>query len=378
MSYLESLKIFNKDIHKKHIEGRRNQKQPKNKLMFNTIIDLEKYNNYKSKKISKSKSSSTVVKKRKNSEKKKHIFIPINLKGPLIKTNNTKKKITYNKSTSELLNDPYKNINNKDHTNKNNKNSQFNTINYIINNFNMSTKKDPFLHKKISDFKGKSQSIISNNNNINNKSNNNNTNSNNKNNNCNNNNNNLKYEELKKENEKLILLFNEKIKDNKKYKNKVSYLENKNDQILKKINKIKKENEKYSKILEKVLKLLQILKSNGLDVEEILENLSCTDEEDSNNSSNSDDISSIHSKNISDNNSEINSDISHFKSEGESIPSENIKTNKIYKESKVTLKENNIPKLDMKKIYNNNAIHIQKFETNNTNKHKNYAHSVGK
>ena len=32
----------------------------------------------------------------------------------------------------------------------------------------------------------------------------------------------------------------------------------------------------------------------------------------------------------------------------------------------------------MEKIYNNNKIHVQKFETNNTHKHKNYSHSVGK
>ena len=86
---------------------------------------------------------------------------------------------------------------------------------------------------------------------------------------------------------------------------------------MKKINKIKKENEKYSKILEKVLKLLQILKSNDLDVEEILENLSITDDDDLEDDSNSDDISSIHLKKNSDNNSVINSEFSHFKSEGE-------------------------------------------------------------
>ena len=75
----------------------------------------------------------------------------------------------------------------------------------------------------------------------------------------------------------------------------------------------------------------------------------------------------------------MNSEIAHFKSEGESIPSNNIKSHNLYKGSKVSLKDNSIPKLDMKKIYNNNnTLNAKKFETNNTHKHKNYSHSVGK
>ena len=367
----DCFKLSNKELNKKILDEKHIPKKLKNKVIYNTMIELEKYNNSKRKKISKSKSSSVIIKQRKNSEKKKHLFIPINLKGPALKTNNTKKKIAYNKSTSDLFNEPYKSINNnKVYTNKN---SQHNTINYIMNNFNLSSKKkDSLHHKKMNQFKGISKSIISGNSN---KINNNNTNSNNNKN--NDYNSNSKYEELNKENEKLIVLFNEKLKDNKKFKNKINYLENKNEQILKKINKIKKENEKYSKILEKVLKLLQILKSNGLDVEEILENLSITDDDDLENDSNSDDISSIHSKKSSDN-SAINSEFSHFKSEGESIPNGDIQNHKIYNESKVILKDNSIPKLDMEKIYNNNKLHVQKFETNNTHKHKNYSHSVGK
>ena len=123
---------------------------------------------------------------------------------------------------------------------------------------------------------------------------------------------------------------------------------------------------------------MQILKSNGLDVEDILENLSYTEDEELENNSNSDDISSSNSsKSI--NKCELNSENPNIKSEGESILSENMKSHKMYKGSKVTLKDNNIPKLDMKKIYNNkNTLNIKKFENNNTNKHKNYSHSVGK
>ena len=165
--------------------------------------------------------------------------------------------------------------------------------------------------------------------------------------------------------------------ENKKHKNKMNYLENKNAHTLNKIEKIKKENEKYSQILEKVLKLIQILKKKGLNIEEILENLSET-EDDLNNSNNSyenklSENSSFNSKS-SENNFEINSNLSHFKSEGEF--SDQLKTQKIYKESKVNLKDNSIPKLDMDKIYNIDTIHDKKIDKNN--KHKNYSHSVGK
>ena len=183
--------------------------------------------------------------------------------------------------------------------------------------------------------------------------------------------NNNKYEELKKENEELNKLYKEKMNENKKHKNKMNYLENKNAHTMNKIEKIKKENERYSQILEKVLKLLQILKKKGLNIEEILENLSET-EDDLNNSNNSyenklSENSSFNSKS-SENNFEINSNLSHFKSEGEF--SDQLKTQKIYKESKVNLKDNSIPKLDMDKIYNIDTIHDKKIDKNKRNEER--------
>ena len=357
MSCIETLKISNKNAIRKTIDYKNRQKRAKNKIIFNTMIDLDKF---KTKKISKSKSSSIIITKKKNSEKKRkrHIFIPINLGAPLIKTYNTKKKIEYNKSASDIINNnPLKGFSNKNCNNydydsfhKNKKNSQHNTINYIINNINLSLKKKEFNgNNKNREFKGINRSLISNNNNS-------------------------KYEELKKENENLTFIFAEKLKENKKHKDKINYLENKNCNLIKKVDKIKKENEKYSKILEKVLKLLQILKKNGLDIEEILENLSETEDELDNNSYSEEDNSSFHSKKSSENNYGINSEFSRFNSEGESIPSNNIKENKLYKGSKVNLKDNSIPKLDMKKIYNNENIKVKKIEK----RHKNYSHSVGK
>lgn len=368
MSIVDSMKISNKKGNKNIIEDKKGSKKSKNNFIFNTIVNLDKYGPHKNKKISKSKSSSAILTKKKNCEIKKQILIPIKLKGPSIKTNNVKKKISYNNSTSELFNDRYQyliinRINNNENQKKKKKNSQHNTVNYIANNFNLSSnKKDNKFHeiKVINSF-----APLSNNNNPNS--------------NCNKNNNNnaSKYDELKRTNEKLILLFNEKLKENQKYKNKVNYLESKNEQILNKINKIKKENDKSAKILEKVIKLLQILKNNGLDVEEILENLSYTeDDDDLESNTNSDDIGSINSK-LYNKNSPINSENYFSKNEGESIVSNNIKNHKLNKGSKVTLKDNSIPKLDMKKIYNNNTINVKKFENNNTHKHKNYSHSVG-
>ena len=163
MSFVGNIKIS----HKKNINILESNKS-KNKLVINTRVDLDKLNNYKSKKISKSKSSSVIIQKRKSSEKKRHIFIPINLKGPSINTNNTKKKISYNKSASDLINDRYHNFNNnKINSNeliyKTKKNSQHNTINYIINNLS-SKKKDSNHIKKFNEIKGISKSIVSPNN----------------------------------------------------------------------------------------------------------------------------------------------------------------------------------------------------------------------
>ena len=361
MSCIETLKIANKNSKKQTIDYKNRQKGLKGKIIFNTMIDLDKF---KTKKISKSKSTSTIVIKRKNSEKKtRQILIPMNLCAPSIKTYNTKKKIEYNKSASDIINNnPLKGLSNKNHNinsdyeyfYKNKKNAQHNTINYIINNFNLSLKKKEsnFIPNKLKEFKGINKSSISSNNN--------------------------KYEELKKENENLNKLYKEKMVENKKYKNKINYLENKNDNILNKIEKIKKENEKYSQILEKVLKLLQILKKKGINIYEILENLSETEDDLDNNSNNSyenknSENSSFNSKS-SENNFELNSNMSHFKSEGDF--SAQLKTQKIYKESKVKLKDNSIPKLDMEKIYNMDMIHDKKLDKNN--RHKNYSHSVGK
>ena len=187
MSCIDTLKISNKNAIRKTIDYKNRQKKAKNRMIFNTMIELDKYKN---KKILKSKSSSIIIAKRKNSEKKRrNIFIPVNLGAPLIKTYNTKKRIEYNKSASDIINNnPLKGLSNKNYDNecfhKNKKNPQHNTINYIINNFNLSLKKK-YSNGNIKnrEFKGINKSSI---------------------------NNNSKYEELKKENENLNCIYEEK------------------------------------------------------------------------------------------------------------------------------------------------------------------------
>ena len=222
MSCIDTLKISNKNAIKKAIDYKNRQKKGKNKIIFNTIIDVDKLKN---KKISKSKSSSIIIGKRKTSEKKRrHILIPNNLGAPLIKTYNTKKKIEYNKSASDIINNnplkglSNKNFNNYDHESfyKNRKNSRHSTINYIINNFNLSLKKKNSNGiNKNKEFKGINKSLI-------------------------NNSNYSKYEELKKENENLTFIFAEKLKENKRHKDKINYLENKNCNLIKTYNTKKK------------------------------------------------------------------------------------------------------------------------------------------
>jgi hypothetical protein len=72
MSCIDTLKISNKNAIKKTIDYKNRQKRAKNKIIFNTMIELDKYKN---KKICKSKSSSIIIAKRKNSEKKKKTYI---------------------------------------------------------------------------------------------------------------------------------------------------------------------------------------------------------------------------------------------------------------------------------------------------------------
>ena len=96
------------------------------------------------------------------------------------------------------------------------------------------------------------------------------------------NNNKTRFEAVKKENERLNILFNEKENDSKKINERIKELENKNKILSQKIELIKKENDNYSSTLDKMIKLIKLLKNNGIDVAEILNNLSEYDNEESN------------------------------------------------------------------------------------------------
>ena len=87
-------------------------------------------------------------------------------------------------------------------------------------------------------------------------------------------------EKAQKEKERLNQILNEKIKNSQKINERIKDLENKNKSLVQKINKVQKKNDNLSSTLDKIIKLMKLLKSNGFDIPEILNNLSDYEEED--------------------------------------------------------------------------------------------------
>ena len=90
---------------------------------------------------------------------------------------------------------------------------------------------------------------------------------------------NEKYEQAQKENETLNQILNEKIKNSQKINERIKELETKNKKLVQKINKFQKKNDNLSSTLDKIIKLMKLLKSNGFNISEILSNLSSYDED---------------------------------------------------------------------------------------------------
>jgi hypothetical protein len=242
-----------------------------------------------------SRSSSTINFFPNGKAKNSLSFYPLDIRmAPLNKTNkHIDNHRLHNKSAIDIIKIP------KTNTNKNNiihkvlkmktkKNKESKNINYVISAYNISAKNTYFgdFMKKI----------------INNKSSNNNNNGtlSNSMNLINNNNpnsinmpgletiNNLNVginknemlEKAQKEKERLNELLNEKIKNSQKINERIKELENKNKSSVQKINKVQKKNDNLSSTLDKIIKLMKLLKSNGFDIPEILNNLSNYEEED--------------------------------------------------------------------------------------------------
>jgi DNA-binding transcriptional MerR regulator len=247
------------------------------------------------------RSSSTIdIYSKKNNSKNGLSFFPINLKAPIL--NNSSKNIDSknknnkdNKFPVDIIKIPKTNLNNSGNNkiiynfikmNNTNKNKDSKNIKYILsasskNNSGGIFKKKILNKNNGSSFNNLSNSITYVNNTkvsgINSTSNIvgfDNTN-------ININNNKNRFEAAQKEKERLNILFNEKVNDSKKMNERIKDLENKNKILIQKIELIKKENDNYSSTLDKMIKLIKLLKNNGIDVAEILKNLSQYDHEES-------------------------------------------------------------------------------------------------
>ena len=239
------------------------------------------------------------------------------------------------------------------------KNKDSNNINLIFNNFNLSTKKIDSKKRKDNNndamylinkiqvanigFKNTLSSNLSSKNR-------------------------QELDDLKKKNEKINILYNEKIKENKIINMKIIEYKNDNLQLRKKIYKLNKENQEFIKIFEKIQKFVKILKNNGINVDEIMDNISSNREK----SCNSESTSKGKCENISD-----------------SIPIDNFKCHETFKGSKLIIKENSIPKLNIKRIKrnnnnknnnkdNNNEVIDNENTKNDFNKNKRMSHSAEK
>ena len=88
-----------------------------------------------------------------------------------------------------------------------------------------------------------------------------------------------KIEGIKKENEKIRKNIEEENKKGKIYIDKIMELKNKNIYLNKKIHKLKNDNKIYSNTLEKLLTLIELLNENGLNISDIIDNMSFFDSE---------------------------------------------------------------------------------------------------
>ena len=219
-------------------------------------------------------------------------FYPLDVRmAPINKTNkHIDNYRMHNKSTIDIIKIPKTNTNKNSITHKilkmnTNKNKEAKNINYVISAYNLPSKNTSFgdFMKKIISNKasnhnaGFSNSMTLINKNTQNSSNipgldtiNNMNVASSK---------NEKYEQAQKENERLNLILNEKIKNSQKINERIKELETKNKKLVQKINKFQKKNDNLSSTLDKIIKLMKLLKSNGFDIGEILGNLSSYDEE---------------------------------------------------------------------------------------------------
>ena len=304
-------------------------------------------------------------------------FYPLDIK--MAQINRTHKHIDnyrlHNKSTMDIIRMPKTNTNKNSITHKilkmnSNKNKETKNINYVISAYNLPSKNTcfgDFMKKIINNNKNSnvnaalsnSMTLINKNNqnisnipgfdtinNINNK--------------------NEKYETAQKEKERLNQILNEKIKNSHKINEKIKELESKNKKLIQKINKFQKKNDNLSSTLDKIIKLMKLLKSNGFDISEILANLSGFEEEE------------YEKKDDKDESTSTIKDFS-FKV-GEQVNNKEIYINENIKDNKDNNDDKDSDKVKMKKILNmnkKNAKLKEKEEFSFRNNKKIISHSVG-
>ena len=240
-----------------------------------------------------SRSSSTVNFFPNGKVKNSLAFYPLDIR--MAQINKTNKHIDnyrlHNKSTIEIIKIPKTNTNKSNITHKilkmnTNKNKDKKNVNYVISAYNLPSKNSSFgdfMKKIINNKASNSNGALSNSMTLLNKNNQNSSNItgldtiNNANNAMNKN---EKFEKAMKENERLNQILNEKIKNSQKINERIKELENKNKKLVQKINKFQKKNDNLSSTLDKIIKLMKLLKNNGFNISEILNNLSSYEESD--------------------------------------------------------------------------------------------------
>ena len=275
-----------------------------------------------------------------------------------------------------------KNNNNKTSNKSQQHSVEYNTINCIINNFNLSCKNGDFKDDKKTKSIGKIKKIydydIFNKNNhkikknINNLKKNNSMNhyvknishlseNNNSNiNNLTNLNDESKIEEIIIENQKKELKIQKRNQENKSKLLLIKELERKNQKLKLEYQEIKNKNMEYAKSLERLFKFLKVLKHSGLDISEMMDNISSGEDYDEFDESEEDEKSNSTKKNTK-NKKENKTDSSYRSGDSNLISNFNqlssglLKSNEKYsKASKLNLNLNkkNIPQLNMGKVQN--------------------------
>lgn len=169
---------------------------------------------------------------------------------------------------------------------------------------------------------------------------------------------NLKIVELLKEKEKIKRNFDKENKKSKKYIQQINELKIKNIKLSKLLSELKIEQKENIKILNKSMKLIDFLQRNGLDIHQIIKNISFSEdyEESESDEDKKETKVEINYKKSSDNNND-NDIYNNIHNDLTEVSYGKLETHKEFCGSKFPSEIiDNIPKLKIKNIYKNNYI----------------------